>query len=459
MDDAISGFTPEAPDNLELVLFSTRYKTADFDRQPLPQDIFTAEKVIRAKKGQTVSKDRLSNSYILIEKKAGQPRDRGNTDSAPAPAVPLSPAGTLAMSDQYVEESADKIVARVDSVNFEPFPIVKSGIKKNIHQFKEIFEKNVANNTIQLNSKNNRVISQNIAEFLNGLLDNTLHGSDYIEMVNAIRTPDNYVTFSHPSAMAFYSLSIAKKLKMLREDFILNKNLGRWLPVKTKKNGKAGTAVSFSLQLLKYLDQQKSNTHLKFRTGDREELMEVNHDFMHEYASIDWSKSYPSMQIDYSRTNMLYIGMAALNADIGKMAIPNRILNKPEGLTEDERRIIETHPVQGINLLKGVQFDIPRVYAYILGHHRLSKDIGYPNFGNQPFPESKIIGITDIYDAMRSPKHYGDQRDQAEAFQSLEAFYKQGCFDLPLYIAARHTFHEFNHDLIKRRNRQSVEAE
>ncbi|MBL8992940.1 MAG: HD domain-containing protein, partial [Spirochaetia bacterium] len=365
---------------------------------------------------------------------------------------------TPAMSETYREEAAEAIAARIEKIHFEPFPVIKNGVKKNIHQFKEIFEKNVANNSIQLNSKNNRAISHNIAEFLLALFENTLHASDYIEMVNGIRSEDNYVTFSHPSAMAFYTVGIAKKLKMLREDFLLTKNQGRWIPIKTKKNSKSGGSVAFSDQLLKYLDQQKSNTEIKFRGSDREAILETTHDLMYEYAAIDWNRKYPSMQIDYSPANMGYLAMAALNADIGKMTISNSILNKPDGLGEEERKIIETHPIQGIHLLKGVEFDIPRVYAYILGHHRLSQDIGYPSFGNQPFPESKIIAMTDIYDAMRSPKHYGDVRTQDEAFQSLEDLFKRDCFDLPLYIAARHTFHEFNHDFMKRRNRQSIAA-
>ncbi|MBL8992600.1 MAG: hypothetical protein JNM63_04620, partial [Spirochaetia bacterium] len=66
----LAGFTAEPlPVDKEWVLFSSRYKTSDFDRQPLPADIFSAEKVIRARKGQLVPKDRLGNSYILVDKK------------------------------------------------------------------------------------------------------------------------------------------------------------------------------------------------------------------------------------------------------------------------------------------------------------------------------------------------------------------------------------------------------
>ncbi|MBL8993437.1 MAG: hypothetical protein JNM63_08860, partial [Spirochaetia bacterium] len=309
----------------ELALFSAVYSVEEYHQKPLPCDLLNSDGAVRAKKGQSVSREKLVNSFVFRKMAEGSRFQGEQRKEAPA-ATPLE---TAAQSDAYQEERAHIIEARLDQLHFVPFPVIKSGLKKNIHQFKEIFQKNYVENRVQLLSKNNRSISENVVEFLTKILENTSYAADYIEMVNAIRTPDNYVTFGHPSAMVFYALAIAKKLKMLSDDFFHKKDVGRWIPVKTKKNHKASGALPFSEHMLKYIDQEKETVHLKFRGEEREGLLETLTDLMYEYASIDWNGSYPSMRINFEPENMAYIGMAALNADLGKLAIPNKILNKP----------------------------------------------------------------------------------------------------------------------------------
>lgn len=445
--------TKDSGETGELALFSALYSVEEYHQKPLPCDLLNSDGAVRAKKGQSVSREKLVNSFVFRNIPEGTHfpgREKGEGPTAPV-------AESIAQSESYQEEKAHVIEARLEELSFVPFPVIKSGLKKNIHQFKEIFQKNYVENQVQLLSKNNRSISENVVDFLTKILENTSYAADYIDMVNAIRTPDNYVTFGHPSAMVFYALAIAKKLKMLGDDFLHKKNVGRWIPVKTKKNHAASGALPFSEHMLRYIDQEKETVQLKFRGEEKERILETLTDLMYEYATIDWTEPYPSMRINLEAENMMYIGMAALNADLGKLAIPNKILNKPAALDDAEMELMKSHTLLGVQLLKDIHFNIPRVYAYIIAHHRLSEDIGYPFFKNAPFPESKIIAIADIYDAMRSKKFYGEVKSQDACFAVLEDLYKKGCFDLPLYVAARHTFHEFNHELVNRRSRESVE--
>jgi HD-GYP domain-containing protein (c-di-GMP phosphodiesterase class II) len=90
-----------------------------------------------------------------------------------------------------------------------------------------------------------------------------------------------------------------------------------------------------------------------------------------------------------------------------------------------------------------------------LGHHRLLPE-GYPPLRNNIFFESRVIGLADMYDAMRSPKFYKGPLSHEAAITELEKNYQAGAFDTPLWVAARHTFQEFNHDLVGTRNRQSI---
>jgi HD-GYP domain-containing protein (c-di-GMP phosphodiesterase class II) len=61
-----------------------------------------------------------------------------------------------------------------------------------------------------------------------------------------------------------------------------------------------------------------------------------------------------------------------------------------------------------------------------------------------------------MYDAMRSPRFYGRVLSQEEALAELETRYKLGWFDGPLWVAAKHTFEEYNHSLVGHRAKQGV---
>jgi len=464
--------TGEITDRI-LVLFTEVYAASEFDRQPLPCDIYTQEGVVRAMKGQRVPVERLANSWTWVDKTFARLRGQAPVNAPvaapeePPPAIaprvathPSQSARTPAahgetQGEEWREESADQLERRSDQVAFEPFAEVRAGFKRNLHQCKELFQKGFLGRKIILTSKNNKAISESLVSYLDELLTQPFHAADYIELVNAVRQPENYTTYAHPSGVTFYAMAIMRKLMMLKEDFLEKRNIGRWLPIKTRKNPRTAGALPFSMQLSRYFDSQKAGILLKYKEREREDLLEGMNDLMHEYAALDMARDWPSMRVDYSRPNRLLVGMAALNCDIAKLILPNEVINKPDSLDPVEMQMMQTHPLLGIFLLKEVGFDSPRVLAYILGHHRLLP-AGYPPLRNNIFFESRIIGIADMYDAMRSPKFYKGALTHEAAIVELEKIHQAGAFDAPLWIAARHTFREFNHDLVATRNRLSI---
>jgi len=436
--------TPTGIADQVLIAFGDAYSIDAYDQKPLPCDLYTAEGVIRARAGQEISRDRLTNSWVQVERELLLSKVT----------VPVKTILTPSMHDSWEEEDAATIEKRVDAVPFEPFPEVKAGLKKNLHQFKEIFRRHVAGRRILLASKQNRAYSESIVRFLDDLTDKPLHAADYIEIVQHARAPENYTSFAHAAAVAFYALSIAKKLRMLKQDFIDRPSVGRWIPIKTRRHPKAVGTLPFSPQLAKYFDGQKATLQVKYREAEREPLLESAHDLMHDYAAIDFGRPWPSMRCDWGDGSRMVLGMAALNSDIGKLCLPNEVLNTPGALDPTERAMARIHPLLGLFLLKEVEFNIPRALAYVLGHHGLGEN-GYPRLKYPIFFESRVIGIADMYDAMRSPRFYGRVLSQEEAFAELEARYHEGWFDLPLWVAARHTFEEYNHAFVTKRLRQS----
>ncbi|MBN2620595.1 response regulator [candidate division WOR-3 bacterium] len=101
------------------------------------------------------------------------------------------------------------------------------------------------------------------------------------------------------------------------------------------------------------------------------------------------------------------IKLAALIHDIGKTNIPEGILNKPQTLSEDEKRIIETHPGAGYEILKTIKF--PWLITQIVHqHHERLNGSGYPKGlkGNDILFESKILAVADVVEAMMSDRPY-----------------------------------------------------
>lgn len=93
--------------------------------------------------------------------------------------------------------------------------------------------------------------------------------------------------------------------------------------------------------------------------------------------------------------------------DIGKIYVPAEILSKPTKLTDIEMQIIKVHPQAGYDILKGINFKIP-VAEVILQHHERLDGTGYPRGlkGEAILPETRIISVADVLEAMSSFRPY-----------------------------------------------------
>lgn len=100
-----------------------------------------------------------------------------------------------------------------------------------------------------------------------------------------------------------------------------------------------------------------------------------------------------------------YIGLLH---DIGKIGVPDEIINKDSGLTDEEYEVIKTHPVIGADILKNISMDIPGIEVGARWHHERYAGGGYPDGlrGDQIPREARIIGVADAYDAMTSKRSY-----------------------------------------------------
>jgi len=111
----------------------------------------------------------------------------------------------------------------------------------------------------------------------------------------------------------------------------------------------------------------------------------------------------------------------ALLHDIGKIGIPDHIINKDARLNEDEFRVIRQHPAIGSEILKTIEH-MPEVAKGARWHHERYDGTGYPDrLKGEQIPEcARIIGVADAYDAMTSKRSYRGILAQAVVREEIE---------------------------------------
>jgi putative nucleotidyltransferase with HDIG domain len=127
-------------------------------------------------------------------------------------------------------------------------------------------------------------------------------------------------------------------------------------------------------------------------------------------------------RLGLSKQQLSQIGVAGLFHDIGKVRIPNNILQKPGKLSPEEWAVMKTHPVEGVKLitkLHGVSNLAIRAMITAYEHHLNIDLTGYPRV-KRPRDQnlfSRVIAITDCFDAMTAHRSY--QKDPFTPYEAL----------------------------------------
>lgn len=131
-----------------------------------------------------------------------------------------------------------------------------------------------------------------------------------------------------------------------------------------------------------------------------------------------WARILNVSQQDYERFTR-----AALLHDIGKMNVPLSILDKPGNLSDDERTIIERHPIESKNILEETPDIDPVVVELAYSHHELLDGSGYPRGlkGDEISDLVRCMTIVDIYAALIDARSYKASISPKKAYETLKA--------------------------------------
>lgn len=195
----------------------------------------------------------------------------------------------------------------------------------------------------------------------------------------------------------------AERLQSARDHLLMEEALEREVVKRTRQIVEREEQISLCLLAAAGCRDQETGAHIR-RIGLYAALMA---------EELGWSLS----EVDQIR-------LAAPMHDIGKIGIPDHILQKPGRLEAHEWAIMETHAAIGASMLSGTEIDMMNTASEIArSHHERWDGSGYPEgLSGEAIPISaRITAIVDIYDALVHKRVYKPAFEEAEAILMMSA--------------------------------------
>lgn len=190
-----------------------------------------------------------------------------------------------------------------------------------------------------------------------------------------------------------------------------------------------------SQPMFKYLTEYHESLNKLLDSAELKDLYTYNHgQRVQMYATMIGER----MGLPQDRLYTLKV--SSLFHDIGKNAVPDHILKKPDKLTREEYVCIQQHSTESRQLLEGM-FE-PRILAAVEQHHERLDGSGYPHglLSDDIVLEARIIAVADAYDAMTSDRAYRRGLSAQAALDELERSAHQ--YDTKVVAALREILQE-----------------
>lgn len=172
-----------------------------------------------------------------------------------------------------------------------------------------------------------------------------------------------------------------------------------------------------SLYIKRVTEQEKRTAHLTkgFMAALAKAVDEKDHYTSGHSTRVAHYSRELARRMGKTKEEQEEIYVLGLLHDIGKIGVPESIINKQGRLTDEEFQKIREHPVMGSEILKNVE-ELPKLATGARWHHERFDGRGYPDglLGTEIPEEARIIAVADAYDAMTSNRAYSNIRPQQE---------------------------------------------
>lgn len=127
-----------------------------------------------------------------------------------------------------------------------------------------------------------------------------------------------------------------------------------------------------------------------------------------------------ALALGLEATEARMVGLSGRLHDVGKVGIPDSVLQKPESLNEEEHASMQEHTIVGAEIISRIP-SLRALVPVIRAHHERWDGNGYPDglAGTEIPLGARIVAVADAYDAIISERHYQPARDPAWAFNEL----------------------------------------
>ena len=179
-------------------------------------------------------------------------------------------------------------------------------------------------------------------------------------------------------------------------------------------------AASFFEQQKKYMqDIETANDNTLMALASSLDVREHNTG-VHSQRVADYALRLAKQMSMKDGKELDVVWRGALLHDIGKIGIPDEVLLKPGPLTDDEWRVMRTHPMVGASILRKIDF-LREPADIVLSHHERYDGTGYPRgLKGESIPlGARMFAVIDVYDALTTDRSYHTACSHAEAVKNL----------------------------------------
>ena len=221
----------------------------------------------------------------------------------------------------------------------------------------------------------------------------------------------------------FGSVSLEGQPEPIRDETTLDVTLGdeadtfRWLQDEIRSNGvvplQEAEAVVRSLSVAMHAERRMMMPLLQLKEFDQ---YTTTHALNVSVLSMALAQS-----VGVPKRQIRAIGVAGLLHDIGKVRIPIEVLTKPGKLTDEERLMMNQHPIDAARMILESEEELELAAVVAYEHHIMLNGGGYPtvHYGRECTLASRLVHVCDVFDALSTTRPYRDAWPQEKVLAYL----------------------------------------